>query len=280
MAFSQDLKQNQIQKQIQRMSQRQIQAVNMLAMSTKDLREEIYKTAQENPAIEIVKDSFSAQRDYYSSKDAQAALEANEDRRETLQQHLMSQLNMSKVTSDEYEICQKLIYNLDKNGCYGSMLAPKTLLDKTRPLQTDELLQKCIERIQRMDPIGTCCSSPEESLYVQAKINGDASDLTMFFLEKDHLELLTPPVPEKILVNLKKYKEKWHSKAFASEIYPDKEEITLDMVKDSLSYILKLNPHPAGEFISDTSKSDFTGPDIVLAVEKKEGHLSDRKSVV
>lgn len=272
MAFPQVLNQIQTQKQIQKMSQRQIQAVNMLAMSSKDLREEIYKAVQENPAIEIVKD---IRRDFLSSGDVQAAIEAHEDKTETLQSHLMSQLNMSRVNPDEYEICQKLIYNLDKNGCYGSMLDPRTLLDKSRPLQTESLLQKCIERVQRMDPIGTCCKSLEESLYVQAKINGDASELTGFLLEENHLELLTPPVPEKILQNLKKYKEKWHSKAFAPEIYLDKEEITLDMVKDSLDYILHLNPHPAGEFISDSSRADFNGPDIVLSVEKKEGNIPE-----
>ena len=72
MAFPQVLNQIQAQKQIQKMSQRQIQAVNMLAMSSKDLREEIYKAVQENPAIEIVKD---VRRDFLSSGDVQAAIE-------------------------------------------------------------------------------------------------------------------------------------------------------------------------------------------------------------
>ena len=157
--------QSQSQKQVQKLSQVQIQAVNFLAMSNRDLREEIYKTVAENPALQIVTDPRrSSSIEKYSSASSgsaateanQQALEAMENRGETLQQHLMEQLNLVKLSPDEYELSQKLIYNLDSNGCYGSMLAPETLLDKTRPAQTTKMLERCIDRIQKMDPVGTC----------------------------------------------------------------------------------------------------------------------------
>ncbi len=276
MAISQIQKQSQkqTQKQVQKLSQKQIQAVNMIAMSSKNLTQEIYKQADENPALKIEKNSFVHKRELSSSSvDVQSVLEAREDRGETLQQHLMSQLNMSKVSSDEYELCQKLIYNLDKNGCYGSMLDPFSFIDKSKPKQTKELVLKCIERIQRMDPVGTCCKNVTESLLVQAKINGDASELTLFLLEENHLEFLNPPVPEKILNRLNKFREDWHSKSFASEIILDKINLSKEIIEDSLAYIRNLNPYPAGDYISDTSKADFTGPDVVLTVEKKKGYL-------
>ena len=60
--------QRQAQKQIQKMSQVQIQAVSFLAMSNRDLREEIYKTAAENPALQIVSDPRrSSANEKYSS---------------------------------------------------------------------------------------------------------------------------------------------------------------------------------------------------------------------
>ena len=48
-----EFQQKQIQSQIQIMSQKQIQALKLLAMNSKDLTEEIYKAAEDNPALVI-----------------------------------------------------------------------------------------------------------------------------------------------------------------------------------------------------------------------------------
>ena len=275
--------QRQTQKQVQRLSQIQIQALKFLTMNSRDLREEIYKAAEENPAIEIVSDPFKSSREHYSSRTSssgglaadanQQALEATEDRAQTLQQHLMEQLNLTKLSPDEYELCQKLIYNLDANGCYGSMLAPETLLDKMRPAQTKKMLDSCIDRIQRMDPVGTCCRTLEESLFVQAKIAGDCSPLALFILD-GHLELLSPPQPERVLKNLKEFLKDWHSKKFAPKIALDEIDLDENTVARAIKYITSLNPRPAGEYVSDTSKADFFRPDIILSVEKKPGPVT------
>ena len=214
MAQLQSQRQSQSQKQIQKMSQVQIQAMNYLAMTSRDLRQEIFKTVEENPALEIVSDPKKHLREEYSTRTSSAAglasdsnqlaLEAQADRGESLQQHLMDQLDLMKISRDEYELSQKLIYNLDENGCYGSMLAPESLLDKNRPAQNKKMLDRCIDRIQRMDPIGTCCRTLEESLFVQARIAGDAPPLALFILD-GQLELLSPPQPDRVLKNLKEY---------------------------------------------------------------------------
>ena len=263
--------QQQVQKQVQKLSQVQIQALKFLAMNSRDLRDEIYKAIEENPALEIVFDPLKVS---HSSSDAnQQALEAQESRGQTLQQHLMEQLNLTKLSTDEYDLCQKLIYNLDANGCYGSMLAPETLLDRSRPQQTKKLLESCIDRIQRMDPVGTCCRTLEESLFVQAKIAGDCPPLALFILD-GHLELLNPPENEKVLKNLKNFLAQWHSKTFAPKIILDDLELNYDTTEQAIEYILKLNPRPAAEYISDTSQADYFRPDVILSVEKKQGAVS------
>ena len=278
-------RQTQSQKQIQKMSQIQIQALKYLAMNSRDLREEIFRAVEENPALEIVagseKKSGSLQNEYSSrtsSASSEAAdanqrvLEAQADRGETLQQHLMAQLDLMKIPHDEYELCQKLIYNLDENGCYGSSLAPETLLDKSRPAQNKKMLERCLDRIQRMDPVGTCCRTLEESLLIQARIAGDAPQLALFILD-GHLELLSPPQADRVLRNLTEFRRSWHSKKFAPEIVLDK--ITLDeqTVEQAIKYILSLNPRPAGEYISDTSKADFFRPDVVLTITRESGSV-------
>lgn len=284
-SISQRQVQKQVQKQYQKMSQQQILALKFLSMNNKDLREEILKNVNENPALEIVYDPLTTfqnhrQKESYSEKinyggtqtaDAyQQVLESQENRGQTLQQHLMEQLNMTNVSPDEYELSQKLIYNLDSNGCYGSKLAPETLLNKARPVQNLKMLEKCIKRIQQMDPIGTCCKNLEESLFVQAQIANDASPVTLFLLD-GHLEMLSPPVAEKVLKKINDFKEAWHSKKFASKLPIDEIKITLQIVEEAVQYILKLNPHPAAEYISDTSLMDFNKPDVILSVTKEKG---------
>ena len=51
-----NLELRQSQKQIQRLSQIQITALNYLAMDNETLREEIYRAISNNPALEIVKE--------------------------------------------------------------------------------------------------------------------------------------------------------------------------------------------------------------------------------
>lgn len=276
---SQNFSQKQSQKQSQRMSQVQIQAVNILAMDTEEIRNEIYKVVSENPALEIVKKEKKEHQnqksaDYGSgaSSDArQKALEATEDHTETLQAHLMHQLNSINLSYDEMELSQKLIYNLDKNGFYGTMLAPESLINKARPLQTKEMLTRCLKRIQRMDPVGTCCKNPEESLLVQAQVSGEAPELAMFILD-GHIDLLNPPEPGTVYKKLVGYQKDWHKKKFAGEIILDKIKFDEWDVNDAIQFILHLNIHPAQDYLKDTN-SEYSSPDIVLKVIKKSGPL-------
>lgn len=272
-AFSQSQRQSQVQKQSQKLSQKQIQAINFLGMKTADLREEVLKFVNENPAVEIVhkreKDSFTSKA---TADERQAAMENKEDREESLQTHLIHQLNLMNLSKDAYDICLSLIYNLDRNGCYGSMLAPETLLDKKNPRHTQKLLNQCIEIIQHLDPVGICCKNLEESLYIQAKISGNAPKLALFLLN-GKLDFLNPPVPSTILRKLEEFQKNWHKKAFAPSIFLDEIKLTEESVIEAFSFIRTLNPHPAQGFTYDTTLSDYEIPDIVLSIKKEEGGL-------
>lgn len=262
--------------QLQKMSQHQIQTLNYLAMGVKDLREEILKAVNENPVLEIISDpleeNFKMSNSTISSDDFEKVLEQTEDTTETLQQHLINQINMAPLSQDEQSLCTALVYNLDKNGCYGSMLDPVTLLDKNRPAQNRQMLAKCIDFLHRLDPVGICCKTPEESLYVQAQINNDASPLTLFILN-NHLDLLVPLVPEKIQKNIKNYLEKWHSQSFAPETPIDHYPINIEEIQKTIDYVRSLNPYPAAAFVYDAISSRYNQPDIVLKVETVEGSI-------
>ena len=274
----------QVQKQVQRLSQTQIIALNYLAMGNETLRDEIYRAVSDNPALEIVReagfprytnhDSYSSR---YSSSDSsdkyQQILENQEDYGETLQMHLLHQLNAMKISDEENELCTRLIYNLDKNGFYGSRVSPETFLPKKNPAAEHALLDRCLKIVQALDPVGTCCRTPEESLLVQARLSDNPDPLAIFILD-GHLDFLNPPDAAKIYRKLQDFKEAWHKKAFAQEIILDTINLDEQAAAAALKFILSLNPHPAQGYNSEAS-ADTGLPDVVLTVTKEAGSADD-----
>lgn len=288
MAVSQSLELNQFQKQIQKLSQVQITALNYLAMGNEALRDEIYRAVGENPALEIIKEpaadfglSFRGNStDFYSRHNSsidsdtyQRLLENQEDYGETLQTHLLHQLNAMKISDEEADLCTKLIYNLDKNGFYGSMISPETFLPHKNPQAERVLLDRCLKMVQALDPIGTCCKTPEESLLVQAQLSENPDPLALFILD-GHLDFLDPPEPSKINRKLNNFRDEWHKKAFAGTTVLDTLPLTEESAAAALSFILSLNLHPAQGYNSEGSAASDS-PDVVLTVTKEEGFASD-----
>ena len=226
MALSNSFEQRQVQKQVQRLSQIQITALNYLSMGNSDLRDEIYRAVSDNPALEIVRDVSEDASAHYdlgyehsrksslASDKFQQILENQETYGESLQEHLLHQLNSMKLSEKETELCRRLIYNLDKNGFYGSMLSPETFLPRKNPAAEHELLERCLKIVQSLDPVGTCCKTPEESLLVQAQLSEQPNSLALFILD-GHLDFLNPPEPVKICAKLFDFQQERRKKAFA-----------------------------------------------------------------
>ena len=270
--------QKQVQKQIQRLSQVQITALNYLAMGNEDLREAIYRAAGENPAIEIVREADNNRySSHYANSQAsdsyQQILENQEDYGETLQAHLLHQLNSMKISDEENDLCTRLIYNLDKNGFYGSMLSPESFLPRKNPAAEKQLLERCLKIVQSLDPVGTCCRTPEESLLIQAQLSEEADPLAIFILD-GHLDFLNPPEPAKIFRKLSDFHDNWNKKAFAGKTVLDTIPLTEQAAANALKFILSLNPHPAQGYTTDTNNSQ-NQIDVVLTVTKEAGPAQD-----
>ena len=122
-----------------------------------------------------------------------------------------------------------------------------------------------------MDPIGVCCKSPEESLFVQAKQDEKAPKLVLFILN-GHLELMNPPEKEKVFRKLKDFQKDYHKKMFGATLDLDAIDYNLETVQQAIDYILHLNVRPAQGYIKDTV-SVFEQPDVVLIVERKLGGI-------
>ncbi|MBQ9495904.1 MAG: RNA polymerase factor sigma-54 [Treponema sp.] len=276
----------QVQRQI--LSQKQIQSLALLAMSNQDLHAEIRKVVAENPVLEVVNESvrtattsrvsqpYDGTRTSYAtaagneaSQKFQEAYENAADTRETLQEHLLFQLNMMKLLPDEKALGEALIRNLDEKGWHT--LAPVSLLDKSRPLQNLAMLNKMMDAIRRMDPEGTCCNNMEESLYVQARIAGDAPPLALFILD-GHIDVLysTDSAPDierirKKINNLLEAQKKLvfpkQTEQTAAQTF-DASGIAADDVKTAIAFIARLNPHPAQGYSKTTTQ--YVKADIIL----------------
>lgn len=281
-----NLQQRQLQKQIQTMSQKQIMSLKILSLSSQDLRKEIEKTVEDNPFLSFKKSSYKS--DYTktasasaegieASENFQAALEAKADTRESLQDHLMQQLNLMRISDTEKKICEKLIYNLDKNGFH--IQSPISLMDKKDKLQTAAVLEKCIGIIQEMEPEGVCVKDRNESLYVQAKIL-DAPLLVLYILHLGWEKILNPPVPEKILFKLETELEKLSKLFGLTEKEKEFNELdpTLNDVDEALLFFRNLNPNPAANY--STQETHFIEPDISIEKLEDESAADENDSLI
>lgn len=278
-------KQTQKQVQSQRLSQKQLLSIKFLALSSLDLRREIYDTVAKNPALIITKDfsqdgikdarvskgvesnfrlSSVSQRGKEASDNFQTALESYPDERETLSEHLLHQFLSVKHSPSEEKLGEALIHNLDKNGFH--ILDPLSLLDKKDKNQTAEVLAKTIDYIQRLDPEGCCCRNFEESLFVQALIREDAPKAALFILD-GHFDFLNPPQPAKILKKINDYKKDF-SKGYENLSF------TLAEIEDALSYIRSLNPFPASQF--SPSDNAYILPDVYVEKNEETGEYAVR----
>lgn len=269
-----------VQAQQQRMSQQQIMSLNVLALASVDLRDEIYAQAAKNPALEVVRDSlaagtktarerqgqFSDNTRYGAATAAgelasdvfQAALESCADERETLREHLERQFNSVRHTDAETVVGLRLIRNLDPRGFH--LLAPVSLLDKDNPAHTAALLRSCMETIRALDPIGTCTSGVEESLLVQARIRGDAPAAALFILD-GHLDVLNPPQAARVAKKIESLVRDSASLSFGGGT-PAAVPYSEDDIAGAIAYIRTLDPYPARNF--GTERAQFIAPDVFV----------------
>ncbi len=290
--FGFGIKQEQRLSQVQVMSQRQIQSLEILSLGSDELREKIYSEAERNPALEIVNDtqakeeiqsehkadSFSDYEHYSttSSRSAeasdkfQAIIESVADERETLQDHFLSELNLLDFPDEKTrEYCMLIIGNLDSKGHH--ILSPSSLSKDFASEEGQKLLDKCLSIVQNLEPIGCAVKDVWESLLVQAKIKGGYNHALSFLLD-GHADMLNPPQSAKILKKISFYRDNI-KKLFG--LSPEQEAIlaqtelyTEKDIDDAISYIKTLDPNPASQFSS--SPSAYIEPDV-----KVEKAISD-----
>ena len=269
------------QTQTMRLNQRQIQSLRLLSLGTEELVEEIGRFSERNPALEVEGaesagdvgvekshgfDGFSDYEKYSSSSGRddesdmfQAALESNADDRETLSEHLLHQLLSMNISEEKREYCRRLIENLDGNGFH--ILAVESIFKG----MSRAFMEKCLDIVQRLDPVGTCCANYEESLFVQAKIASEEMRVpkAALFILNGRFEMLNPPQVQKITRKVNRYIESQRGLKFANESQKTEalpNAFSEEDIADALTFIKSLDPFPARNF--GWSKANFVTPDV------------------
>ena len=170
------------------------QSIKIMELPIVELREKIEEELERNPALEVLEDRSTIsidgatspqkeEEEYFESssdpgfitKGGEAA--ADERQRfiegalthsETLQEHLLWQLQLEPVEEDIRSLCELLIQNLNFDGFH---VEPVDLLLKNKdPVH----VQTAIKLVQSLDPVGTCTADYRESLEVQIGLLPDA----------------------------------------------------------------------------------------------------------
>ena len=197
-----------IQTQKFTMNPQLLQSIKMMELPIMDLREKIQEELEKNPALEVLEDhsvvSLDAATtppkevdDYFESTSdpgftrggGEAA--AEEQRRliegvlttsETLQEHLLWQLQLEPVDGDMRRLGELLIQNLNEDGFH------KEPVDVLLKNENPETIQKAVKLVQGLDPVGTCTADFREALRVQIEHLPDVPEGIVEALS--HLELL------------------------------------------------------------------------------------------
>lgn len=254
------------QEQRLKMSPQLYQSIQLMALPIQDLQLRIAEEVEKNPALELVDDnktlSFeeiplrksddfdpfenSSDPGYQRSADTgedtkRKFLEGAVSRKESLQDHLLWQLHMTRLSEREREIGELLIRNLDGGGFH--LESPGILV----PPEEKDLLEHMIHMIQEFDPQGVCVADHRESLLVQAHLREDMPPEVDRLLS-EFMELLEKGKYNEIIRRMKISRERWEG---------------------ILAFLQSLNPYPGGDY-SDASYN-YVIPDLI--VRKKEGEF-------
>ena len=181
------------QQQVQKMTQAQIQGLELLAMPETDLYQKIIHEVEENPALELADSKhrqqplpskpprttptyFDNQTTAHSHKTAedsdafQSFIEnIPEPRTQTLQMHLLEQIRLEPLPAAIEACAERIIQNLDANG-FHIVPIHELFAAEAPAIAKPRYITQALRTVRQLEPIGCATKDSAESLTVQAKI--------------------------------------------------------------------------------------------------------------
>ena len=257
MNLNQNIEINQSQKLIITTSLKQ--SLDILSMDKQDLEDEIIKQSEENPVIDIEKNndidwesyindlynsSYNFNKNYVNNEHLNYENIISSEK--NIYKELLFQISLYKLSNQEREVCEFIIYNLDENGYLN--IKEKEIVEYLKI--KEELFNKCLEKIQQLEPIGVGSRNLSECLIIQIR-NRNIKDIKLEKIIREDLDKIA----------LFKYKY----------IYK-KYSISTEKCLEYIQIIKMLNPKPGKVY--NIEKSVYIQPDVVVEKIHNEFVLS------
>lgn len=245
--------------QSQVLSQKMIQSVEILQMSSQELVEYIKEMSMENPVVDLeeVHGEDKAQErlkklEWLASVDEQNRIyykQESEDsdmndimnicgrEEETLKDNLMSQLIGKEYSQEELAVFEYIAECLDSRGFYTGSL--KEIEDEFG-ISSDKA-ERCMEVMKSLEPMGVCSASVEECLLKQLEHEREKTDVERRIVS-EYLELLG--------------KNQLH-------VIAKQMRLPLERVQEAKTKIQSLNPKPGSGF-SSREVLRYLTPDVTV----------------
>lgn len=218
----------------------------------KDLKEDkeeedepLEKSNEEIDWEEILNDEDSYEAHFPKEKDTEE-YDRPEVSQETLTDHLLSQLHMTKLPPDEVLIGEYIIWNINNVGYLT--LDVHSIAEN---LDEDvEKVEKVLTQIQKFDPPGIGARNLQECLLIQLLDQNPPHELAIRMI-RDCFDDFKNKRFEKLVKQL---------------------EVSLETIKETLQHITKLNPKPGEGYI--VYENNYVIPDIEVRKEDGEFKIS------
>jgi len=241
------------------------QAIALLQLNRVELKDHINELLESNPLLEREEDRVDESGEERAAEDSlldedwgmddlpegySVAREAprydefiSDRAEESLQQHLLWQVNLSGFSDTDEAIARAIIYALDEDGylkddldTLRASLAPEYLVSR-------EEIRAVLERVQHFEPVGVACRDLRECLLVQLQARSASTPglgLASYIVEH-HLDTLAKQ-DVRLLAR---------STGF-----------NIEDVQVAVNLIRSLNPHPCSRFGSDDE--NYVVPDVYI----------------
>lgn len=239
--------QEQIQKLV--MTPELRQAITILQFSSQELLEYLEKEAAQNPVMEVeAPDWLQIAREQKDNRERKSIreskgvpIESVYRTNQTLEDHLLRQLNLTKAAPKERNIGAFIIGNLDPNGYLT--LSAEEIAEMKKCSQ--ELVEQSLRLVQSLEPTGVAARSLEECLLLQLR-ESEGVPQEVFQIVERHLPDVAQGKVSKIAAAL---------------------GITVKQTQLAIDLIRSLDPKPGRWYTSETP--EYIMPDVV--VERSSG---------
>jgi len=220
-------------------------AISLLQMPLVKLKEFVEKQVEENPLLNLenIKPPKEVNYDFTSVED-QNYKESLITKPATLQDHLLSQLQLLADSSDVREIGELIIGNINDDGYLGCPI--EDIKPESRKI-TQSDIEKALSLIQTFDPIGVGARDLRECLLLQLRSKGQNDSLACQIVDK-HL----PNLQNKRYDHIAK-----------------KLMVPVEKIKESMKEIANLEPKPGRSF--GTERPVYLIPDAIVR-KNKDGY--------